>query len=101
MLTRQHISGFGHEVHATKNNPLTTTALGLFGSHLAQFEAVTGEVCVLNNIILLIVVPKNQQSIAQLTFPRTNPRRQISVGHVQVTIGQCWLPKHPESVGLT
>ena len=77
----EHVSGLGHEVHAAENQILDRLLPADPGSELAELEAVARQVGVLDDRVGLVVVPEDDQAIAQALAPVCDvPRKRFRVG---------------------
>ena len=69
----QDIGGLGHEVHATKRD---VTALGAVSGRLAELIAITAQVDQVDHLVLLVVVPQNEQLRPQRSAHGLDASRQ-------------------------
>ena len=63
------VSGLCHKVNAAKHDRITITLT----RQLAQLQAVTSQVSMGNHTILLVVMPEDDQTIAQVLFDGFDP----------------------------
>ncbi len=73
---RQDVSCLGHEMDATEDDRATVRA---GGGQLAKLITVAGQVRELDDLVLLVVVPQDEQSRAKFFFDRPDAFRQLVV----------------------
>ena len=62
LVAREDVGGLGHEVDAAEDDRAAGLALG---GELAELVAVAAEVGEADHLVLLIVVPQDQERVAQ------------------------------------
>ena len=80
----QNVGSLGHKVHAAEDNRPT---LGARRGLLAQLVAITPQIGMVDDFILLVVMAQNEQAFAQFLTPSIDPPRQFVVAE-RLVIGQ-------------
>ena len=77
----QDVSRLGHEVHTAKND---VAAIGAIGSELAQLVRVARQVCMLDDFVLLVVVPEDEQAFAEGLLRLSDPLAKFLVAQLAI-----------------
>jgi hypothetical protein len=75
------VRGFGHEVHSAKDD---RSAIWTLGSEFAQLVGVTGKICMLDDLVLLVVMAKDKQTLAKGLFGLADPLAKLIVTNFAV-----------------
>ena len=62
MWRTEDIGALCHKMHAAENNIIS---LWLCGSQLCKLKGITSIICILDDFVTLIVVPKDYEAFAQ------------------------------------
>ena len=77
----QDVCRLGHEVHTAEND---VAAIGAIGSELAQLVRVARQVRMLDNFVLLVVVPQDEQAFAEGFFRLCDPLAKLFVAKLAI-----------------
>ena len=72
----QDVGRLGHEVDSTEHD---RSALAAVRGHLAELQTVAAQITAANDFVLLVVMPENQQSAAELLSHGLDPLNQRRV----------------------
>ena len=77
----QDVSRLGHEVHTAEND---VAAIGAFSSELAQLVRVARQVCMLDDFVLLVMVPEDEQAFAEGLLRLRDPLAKFLVAQLAI-----------------
>ena len=83
MRRAQDVGALRHEVHAAEDDELGRAAAGRRARELQRVADVVGE---LDDFVALIVMPEDDQPVAELRFGFGNPRIHLVVRQTEVSL---------------
>ena len=77
MRPAEDIRALGHEVHAAKDDVLGVLPIA---GPLGQLEGVSADVGKLDDLVALVVMPENDETLAEASLELANPLVGLAVG---------------------
>lgn len=92
-LGGEEVGGLGHEVNAAEDNELGSLFARSSGGELRELEGIAGEIGVADDLVGLVVVAEDDESVAELAATRIDRGGEVIVGERPVSFGELWLPE--------
>ncbi len=93
-LGGENVCGLRHEMHAEKDDIFRAGFAHLLSGKLGELETIAREVSELDNAVLLIVMPKNDDLITKFFTSSIDSADELGLGHARVFIRKWGLPEH-------